>query len=71
MFDELELDFACISETRMTLNDRTEKNVKKLSDRDSLQIIRKDRKSRGGGVAIVFDTRRIRLKQVKINAPGI
>ena len=66
MFDELELDFAAISETWMSDGARFEKNACKLEDSENLGIIRKSRSSRGGGVAILFNTRRMKLKQVKV-----
>ena len=65
-FEELELHFALVTETWMSEGDRYDRNAKKLEDRDNLEIIRKSRKTRGGGVAIVFDKKKIKLKYVKI-----
>ena len=66
MFDELQLYFAALSETWLSNGGRFDKDRKKLEDRDELVMITKNRKTRGGGVAIVFDKRKINLKQVKM-----
>lgn len=65
MFDELELGFASITETWFSDGEIFEKNAKKLEDED-LRIVQKSRKSRGGGVAIVFNVRKINLSNVWI-----
>lgn len=64
MFDNLEIDFAAVSETWLMGGKRFRKNVQKLEDRDDLVMIFKNRKSRGGGVAIIFDKKRMNLKPV-------
>ena len=66
MFNELELDFAAISETWMSEGKRYEKNADRLEYSEELKIIRKSRSTRGGGVAIIFSTRRMKLSPVKI-----
>ena len=66
MFDNLGLHFAAISETWMSEGKRYEKNAQKLEDRDELLIIKKSRRTRGGGVAIIFNKRKMSLKQFKI-----
>ena len=39
-----------------------------LSQRDSISFVRKDRNTRGGGVAIAFDTSKIELKKMSLKS---
>ena len=68
VFDSFNLHFAAISETWMCDSTRYKRNAEKLEHKENLCIIKKSRKSRGGGVAIVFNKSKISLKQIKI--PG-
>ena len=65
VFDNFDLHFATVSETWMCIK-RYKKNAENLESRDNLCIIKKSRKSRGGGVAIIFNKNKINLSQVKI-----
>ena len=45
---------------------RFKKNAEKLENRDNLRIIKRNRKTRGGGVAIIFNKSKMSLREVKI-----
>lgn len=62
-FDELDLDFFMITETWITNSKRTQQNLTDLEHAENLKVICKNRPSRGGGVAIVFDARRANFKR--------
>ena len=59
-FDELDLDLMTISETWLKVGDK--KFRQKCADED-LSIISRPRSTRGGGVAIVFKTSKVELKE--------
>ena len=66
MFDEIGLDFAILSETWLTSSKKIERNIQKLEDREDLVLIKKNRRTRGGGVGIVFNKNKISLKPIRI-----
>ena len=66
MFDNLDLHFAAISETWMTSGKKFQRNARKLEDKEDLIIIERNRRTRGGGVAIVFNKHKMILKPLKI-----
>ena len=66
MFDELRLHFSAISETWFKDGRKFSVNVRRLEDSENLKVISKNRGSRGGGVAIVYDVNRMTLKPIKI-----
>ena len=61
-FDELDLSFACLTETWLTKLD----DLQPLRDAENIEIISRCRKTRGGGVAIAFDCSKIILKQFPV-----
>ena len=67
MFDELELYFPAISETWFSSGRTFKKNVRKMEDKGNLILINKNRPTRGGGVAIAFNSRKMSLKYAPIN----
>ena len=67
-FRELDLEFAMINETWLKNDRDTEAAIKDIKDNENLEIIKKNRQSRGGGVAIIFDNTRMNLKSYAI--PG-
>ena len=62
-FKELDLAFMMISETWITNTRQTMRNIKDLKDSTNINLICKNRKSRGGGVCVAFNTRRARLSR--------
>ena len=67
MFRNLNLDFAMINETWLKNDRETDSAIKDVKDNEEIDIVKKNRKSaRGGGVAIVFDMKKIKLKNYPI-----
>ena len=64
MFDTLGIDFAAISETWLEDNERFMKNVRTLENKENLIIISRNRKARGGGVAIIYNKNKMSLNPV-------
>ena len=68
-FNMNKLDVSILNETWMYKNDSQMKKI--LSDlltQEKIGMIRKDRDSRGGGVAIAFDTSKITLKKLNLES---
>lgn len=65
-FVNLELHFACLSETWLRSNESLETNIADLEESHSLSLITRNRSSRGGGVGIAYNTKKLRLKKVNI-----
>ena len=61
-FRNLELSFACISETWLKSDGSLSINMTDLEESQQIGLIIKNRKSRGGGVAIAFDKNKMSLK---------
>ena len=61
-FTELDLDFMIMSETWLRRGKQSKEVLTQLRER-GLEIIRRDRDSRGGGVAIIYRTSKLRLKE--------
>ena len=66
VFENWNLHFAAISETWLRDGERYTKNVRKLEQKENLSVISRNRKSRGGGVAIIFNSCMIDLKYLPI-----
>lgn len=66
MFDNFELDFSIVTETWMKDGKRFEKNARKFEEKEDLRIIERNRGTRGGGVAIIFNKNKMSLSQIKI-----
>ena len=62
-FDEHELSFCVITETWIQSSRETNKSINNLLDGSHIELIRRDRGRRGGGVAVAYDTRRAKLKK--------
>ena len=62
-FNELQLSFFAITETWLKNNKQTEREIKDLSDSEQLGLLAKNRKKRGGGVAIIYNKNLINLKK--------
>ena len=58
--------FCLITETWIRSNRDNKKILGDLLDGSHIELIRKDRGSRGGGVAIAYDTRKARFKRYQI-----
>ena len=65
---ELDLHFAVITETWLKTNRETAAELREIEDGESISIISKNRKGRGGGVAVAFNQNKISLKKYII--PG-
>ena len=65
-FNELELHFAVVSETWLRSGSTYDRESRKLLHSESIDIVARNRSSRGGGVAILFNNRKIALRKVKI-----
>ena len=64
-----ETAFAILTETWLTKNDKqVKKQLSDIQDEHNLNIIRKDRNKRGGGVGIMFDSVKCDLKKVQLKA---
>ena len=48
-------------------NKKTSHELKVLNQRDDISFIRKDRNTRGGGVALAFDSSRSDFKKLPLN----
>ena len=62
------LSVALLNETWFFKSDpQTRKLLIEIGQENRIEFIRKDRDSRGGGVAIAFDTNKIKLKKLNLN----
>ena len=61
--DEYDLTFGLITETWLKQSRETNNAIGDLLDGSGIELIRKDRGKRGGGVAIAFDTKKATLKK--------
>ena len=60
---------AILTETWLYRNDKqVKKELREIFDEHGLSIIRKDRNSRGGGVAIVYNSRVCELKKIQLRS---
>ena len=66
LFEEQELHLCMLTETWLTQKACSKRNMDDLTLGANLSFIRKDRGSRGGGVAICFDHTRIRMSSFPI-----
>ena len=62
-FENLNLHFCTVSETWLKKTRSIDRDIGDLVNSNNLGIIKKNRGARGGGVAIVYDTNKISLKQ--------
>lgn len=60
-FDELDLDFMMITETWISSTKKTVQNIHDLSCAENISLICKNRNTRGGGVCIAFDKRKMKI----------
>ena len=67
-FRELDLHLAMVNETWLKNDRETEEAIKDIKDNEGLEIIKKNRSTRGGGVAIIYDGKQMKLKRHSI--PG-
>ena len=64
-----ETTFAVLTETWLYKGDKQiKKQLNDIFDEHSLGFIRKDRNSKGGGVAIMFDSKVCELKKLKLKS---
>ena len=67
-FDEHGLTFCIITETWIS-NDNTTKDIlEELSNGANIEMIRKDRSGRGGGVAIAFNNTKAKFKKYGLSS---
>ena len=66
LFDNWNLHFAAVTETWLADCGRYRRNVQKLEDKENLVMVTKNRKSRGGGVAIIYNKSKIILKPLNV-----
>ena len=66
LFSESDLHLATVSETWLKDNKHTTLSVADLALGENIQLLVKNRRTRGGGVAIAFDDRKMSLKELKI-----
>ena len=71
LFDNLNLYFAAISETWLVNGRKCDRNVDDLEHGEGLTMIAKNRRSRGGGVAIIFNKNKMTLKRVGMKEGGL
>ena len=64
MFCDLDLFFACISETWLKDNDTLYSNIADLEEAHGITMITRSRRARGGGVAIAYKKDKMKLKRV-------
>lgn len=63
-----DLTTALLNETWLYRSDpQAKKLLQQIAEENNIRVIRKDRDSRGGGVAIAFDTTKISLKKLNLN----
>lgn len=56
---------ALLNETWLYRNDpQAKKMLKEVAEENGVRLIRKDRDSRGGGVAVAYDSNKISLKKL-------
>ena len=65
-FDEYGLSFCVTTETWIQGNRENNRAINDLLDGSHIEMIRRDRGRRGGGVAISYDTRKAKLKKYVI-----
>ena len=66
-FDELDLHAAALTETWLTDRREHTEGENDIAERENIRLIKKNRRTRGGGVAIAFDNRKLSLKEHKIS----
>ena len=66
LFSESDLHLATVSETWLKDNKHTTLSVADLALGKNIQLLVKNRRTRGGGVAIAFDDMKMSLKEFKI-----
>ena len=66
MFGELDLHFGMITETWFRNNKWTQDELLRLSEALGIKMISKNRKGRGGGVAIAYNSNKITLKKYEV-----
>ena len=62
-FTNLDLHFACVSETWLRSGSSLDTNIADLEESQSISLITKNRSTRGGGVAIAYDRTKMKLKK--------
>ena len=67
-FRELELDFSIITETWFKNDREHRQELEDIKNAEKIEFICKNRPTRGGGVAIAFDTTNMKLKALPV--PG-
>ena len=63
LFDDLDLHFACLSETWLHDNRRLRDNSADIEAAHGISFMCKSRKTRGGGVAIAYKKEKLSLKR--------
>ena len=72
MFRELNLHFLMLAETWMKSNESTREELLRLSESANINLVYKNRPSRGGGVAIAYNSNKISMKKYAVvNADGL
>ena len=62
-FRELNLDFIMVTETWIKNSRMTARNIKDYKDAENIDIICKNRRTRGGGVCVAFDNKRAKFQR--------
>ena len=60
-FSELDLSFMMVTETWIKNTKETTRNMKDLADAENIELICKNRPTRGGGVCIAYDNKKCKL----------
>ena len=66
MFNDAQLDFAILNETWFQCTRKLEGDLEDMKLGENIELICKNRQSRGGGVAIAFKNTRVKLKRLPI-----
>ena len=66
MFRERDLDFSLVNETWFTGSSKEKEELSEIKNAENIEFICKNRRSRGGGVAIAFKSTRMKLKRLKL-----
>ena len=66
IFDELQVMFFAITETWLKGNREEAQSIKDVADSHGVSFITKNRVTRGGGVALLYDSNIAKFKEIKI-----
>ena len=66
VFNEYELTSAILTETWFATGQKLERELVDLEEAENISVIKKNRNTRGGGVADAFDNKVLSLKEFKL-----